>query len=169
MRLASIKSLFAHFCGQSIAKCINGIFDSCDPTSSDGELVYTIAGTNYPSRPINTKHNKSAVLMELKKAVGALHSDNYNTSINAQEFHYNDANLGATTLTGPAKFYFGCNTERLSTSNTLISGVSTNSSPINLRISTGTTTTQAYNFYLIALYDALIVVQPELRQASVRE
>ena len=86
MRLASIKSLFAHFCGQSLAKCTNGIFDSCDPTSSDGELVHTIAGTNYPSRPINTKHNKSAVLMELKKAVGALHSDNYNTSINAQEF-----------------------------------------------------------------------------------
>ena len=169
MRLASIKSLFAHFCGQTITKCVNGNFDSCDPTSSNGELVYNIAGTSYPTRPVSTLNNKASVLMELKKAVGALHSDNYNTSINSQEFFYNDANLGATTITAPAKFYFGVNCEKLSSNGALLTGVSTQSSPISLRVSTSTATTQPYNVYLIALYDALIVVQPELRQASVRE
>jgi hypothetical protein len=33
MRLASIKSLFANFSGQTAAKCFNGAFDSVDPTS----------------------------------------------------------------------------------------------------------------------------------------
>ena len=77
--------------------------------------------------------------------------------------------MGATTLTAPAKFYFGVNCEKLSSNGALLTGISTQSSPISLRLSTGTLTTQASNVYLIALYDALIVVQPELRQASVRE
>jgi hypothetical protein len=171
MRLASIKSLFANFCGQTVTRCSNGNFDSIDPTSSNGEMVYTIAGTNYPSRPVSTLNNKASFLMELKKAVGALHSDNYNTSINQVEFGHTDTSVGttATTLYTCGKFIFSCNTEKLSTSNTILSGISTQSSPISLRISCNTATAQSYNVYLIALYDALIVVQPELRQASVRE
>ena len=171
MRLASIKSLFAHFCGQNNAKCLNGIYDSCDPTSKNGDMVYTIAGTNYPSRPVSTLNNKSAFSMELKKAVGALHTESYNNSIDLIEFNYNDTDIFTTpsTTIAHAKFYFGCNTEKLSSNGALLTGVSTQSSPISLRISVGTATQQAYNVYLIALYDALIVVQPELRQASVRE
>ena len=34
MRLASIKSLFASFVGQTAGKTINGIFDSVDPTTN---------------------------------------------------------------------------------------------------------------------------------------
>ena len=171
MRLASIKSLFAHFCGQNAAKCLSGLFDSCDPTSNNGEMVYNIAGTSYPSRPVSTLNSRSAFLMELKKAVGALHSESYNNSIDLIEFNYNDTGIFATpsTAIAPAKFYFGCNTEKLSSNGALLTGVSTQSSPISLRLSIGTATQQAYNVYLIALYDALIVVQPELRQASVRE
>ena len=171
MRLASIKSLFTHFCGQNVAKCVNGIFDSCDPTSSNGDMVYTIAGTNYPSRPVSTLNNRSAFSMELKKALGALHTESYNNSIDLIEFNYNDTGIFATpsTAVAPAKFYFGVNTEKLSSNGALLTGVSTQSSPISLRLSIGTATQQNYNVNLIALYDALIVVQPELRQASVRE
>tara|TARA_R110002126_G_scaffold12880_2_gene55330 strand:+ start:3524 stop:4792 length:1269 start_codon:yes stop_codon:yes gene_type:complete len=167
MRLASIKSLFANFSGQSTAKCINGIFDSVDPTSGLGDMVFNIAGTNYPTRSVSTLNNKSAFLMELKKAVGALHSDNYNTSINTKEF----ASVDATVTTGiaPGKFYFGVNCEKLSSNGALLTGVSTQSSPISLRLSTSSAPTQSYSVNLIAMYDALIVVQPELRQASVRE
>jgi hypothetical protein len=130
-------------------------------------MVYAIAGTNYPTRSVSTLNNKAAFLMELKKAVGALHSDNYNTSINAIEFN----SLDTTTTTGiaPGKFWFAVNCEKLSSNGALLTGVSTQSSPISLRISAGTAPTQSYNVNLIALYDALIVVQPELRQASVRE
>jgi hypothetical protein len=181
MRLASIKSLFANFCGQTATRCVNGNFDSIDPTSggtysganstNGGEMVYTIAGTNYPSRPISTLSNKAAFLMELKKAVGALHSDNYNTSINQVEFGHTDISVGttATDLYASGKFIFGINLEKLQSNGALLTGISTNSSPISLRISCNTATTQQYNVYLIALYDTLIVVQPELRQASVRE
>jgi hypothetical protein len=171
MRLASIKSLFANFSGQTAAKCVNGIFDSVDPTSGTGDMVFSIAGTNYPTRAVSTINNRAGVLMELKKAVGALHSDNYNTSINSLEFSYLDKDLGttATTRVAPGKFYFGVNCEKLSSNGALLTGVSTQSSPISLRLTASTPPSQNYNVNLIAMYDALIVVQPELRQASVRE
>lgn len=171
LRLASIKSLFANFCGQTATKCLNGIFDSIDPTSSSGELVYNIAGTNYPSRPVSTINNKASVLMELKKAVGALHSESYNSSVNNVEFGYQDDGVSAapTSVYASGKFWFAVNTEKLSSNGALLTGISTQSSPISLRVSTNTATAQAYNVYLVVMYDALIVVQPELRQASVRE
>lgn len=171
MRLASIKSLFTHFCGQNATYCANGLFDSIDPTSGNGELVYNIAGTSYPTRPISTLNNKASVMCELKKSVGALHSTEYNTSINSTEFSHTDASVAttATTLYTAGKFIFSSNTEKLSTSNTILSGISTNSSPISLRISTNTATLQAYNIYLIAMYDCLIQVNPHERNASVKE
>lgn len=166
LRLASIKSLFALFCGQN-ARCVNGIFDSVDPTSSNGEVVFNIAGVSHPNRPVSTLNSKSAILMELKKAVGALHSESYNFSINSVEFSSNDATT--TTTNAPGKFYFGVNTEKLSSNGALLTGISTQNSPINLRISTGTATTQAYTVYLVAMYDALIAVEPQLRNASIKE
>ena len=182
MRLASIKSLFAHFCGQNATACVNGIFDSIDPTSGNGELVYNIAGTSYPTRPVSTLNNKAAVMCELKKAVGALHSTEYNTSINSVEFSHTDYSVLSTeVIAGTArvpvptqlytagKFIFSCNTEKFSTSNTILSGISTQSSPISLRISTNTATLQAYNVYLMAMYDCLIQVNPHERNASVKE
>ena len=90
MRLASIKSLFACFAGQN-ARCVNGVFDSVDVTSNNGEYVFNIAGVQFPNRAISTLNNKSSGLMELKKAVGALHSESYNSSINRIEFDAVDA------------------------------------------------------------------------------
>jgi len=178
MRLASIKSLFTHFCGQNATACVNGLFDSIDPTSGNGELVYNIAGTSYPTRPISTLNSKASVMCELKKAVGALHSTEYNTSINSVEFSHTDYSVLSTEgsrtpvptqLYTAGKFIFSCNTEKLSTSNTILSGISTQSSPISLRISTNTATLQAYNVYLMAMYDCLIQVNPHERNASVKE
>ncbi len=109
--------------------------------------------------------------MELKKAVGALHSDNYNTSINSVEFQYQDdgVSAAATSVYAPGKFWFGVNTEKLSSNGALLTGVSTQSSPISLRVSTSTATAQSYNVYLIAMYDCLIQVNPHERNSSVKE
>ena len=172
MRLASIKSLFTSFVGQNATKTVNGIFDSVDPTTnasatSGGELVYNIAGTSFPSRPVSTLNNKSAFLMELKKAVGALHSESYNSSINSLEFGANDASTTTSVL--PGKFWFGVNTEKLSSNGALLTGISTQNSPINLRVSTNITTTQSYQVYLTALYDCLITIDPNNRQATIKE
>ena len=167
LRLASIKSLFANFTCLTAAKAINGNFDSFDVTSGNGEYSFNIAGVTYPSRPISTLNSKAAVLMELKKAVGALHSTSYQTSISSQEFAYVDNQT--TTLTTPAKLYLGVNTEKLSSNGALLTGLSTQSSPISLRISTNTTTQNPYNVTLMAMYDALIAVNPHDRSASVKE
>ena len=166
MRLASIKSLFALFSGQN-ARCVNGIFDSVDLTSGSGELVWNIAGVQHPNRPVSTLNNKNGALMELKKAVGALHSESYNTSINAVE--WNSVDNTTTTAVRPGKFYFGVNTEKLSSNGALLTGVSTQNSPINLRISIGSATTQAYTIACVAMYDCLLAIQANERNASVRE
>lgn len=169
MRLASIKSLFATFYNNSDnrATCINGIFDSVEPGESTAgtDLQFNIAGTYLPTRAVSTKNNRSGVLMELKRALGALHSENFNFSINSKEFGYNSAST--TTLTAPGKFIFGVNCEKLSTNGALLTGISTQNSPITLRI--GRTATTSMNVQCFALYDALIEVDPHNRQATVKQ
>jgi hypothetical protein len=170
-RLASIKSLFVHFCGGTNSRAVNGKFESVDITNAGGELVFTIAGIQYPSRPVSTLNNKSAIMVELKKAVGALHKDTYNFSINADEFSYKDSDLGTpTTLAKPGKFWFGVNTEKLSSSNVLLSGVSTQSSPITLRLGLSSTAlVDGYNVTLNAMYDCLLEIDPHTKNCSVKQ
>lgn len=163
LRLASIKSLFANFQGTTR----NSIFDSVDLTSGNGEFSFNVAGTTYPSRPISTINNKAATMMELKKAVSALHATDYNFSINSNEFNSVDATT--TTTLVPGKYILGVNVEKLSTNGNLMTGISTQNSPITLRINTGTATTQGYTINLHAMYDCLICVDPINRQAIVKQ
>jgi hypothetical protein len=187
-RLASVKSLFATFCpitaGGAVA--VNGKFDSIDITSANGSLVYNIAGVNYPQREISTLYNKSSIMTELRKACGALHADAFFPCIGRNEFNALDSAPPAselmiytqaggaiattpTSATNPAKFYFGVNTEKLTTNSVLLSGISTQSAPISLRINTGTATAYGYNVTLFALYDALLEISPLMRDASVKQ
>jgi hypothetical protein len=187
-RLASVKSLFATFCpitaGGAVA--VNGKFDSIDITSANGSLVFNIAGVNYPQREISTIYNKSSIMTELRKACGALHADAFFPCIGRNEFNALDSAPPAselmiythaggaiattpTTATNPAKFYFGVNTEKLTTNSVLLSGISTQSAPISLRINTGTATAYGYNVTLFALYDALLEISPLMRDASVKQ
>jgi hypothetical protein len=187
-RLASVKSLFATFCPitASGAVATNGKLDSVDITSSNGSLVFNIAGVNYPQREVSTLYNRSSVMTELRKACGALHADAFFPCIGKNEFNALDSappasevmsftnNGGAigatpTTITNPGKFYFGVNTEKLTTNGVLLSGISTQSAPISLRLQLGTATTYGYNVSVFALYDALIEVSPLMRDASVKQ
>jgi hypothetical protein len=54
----------------------------------------------------------------------------------------------------PAKFYVGVNTERLSTNQTIISGTSSQLSPISVRVNIPTTTTHQHNVTLVTVFDA---------------
>jgi hypothetical protein len=187
-RLASVKSLFATFCPitAAAAAAANGKLDSIDITSSNGSLVFNIAGVNYPQREVSTLYNRSSVMTELRKACGALHADSFFPCIGRNEFNALDSappasevmtftnNGGAigttgTTITNPGKFYFGVNTEKLTTNGVLLSGISTQSAPISLRINLGTATTYGYNVSVFALYDTLIEVSPLMRDASVKQ
>ena len=109
--------------------------------------------------------------MELKKAVGALHKENYNFSINADEFNQLDSGLaaGPTSQTVSSKFWFGVNTEKLSSSNFLLSGISTQSSPITLRVALPAALVGGYNVVLNALYDCLLEIDPHNKQCTVKQ
>jgi len=167
LRLSSIKSLFANF-GGTTAPSVNRVYDSYDITSGNGDYSFSVGGIQYPARPVSTVTSKAGAMMELKQAIGGIHSSETNNfSISTAEF----AVVGnATTTTRiPAKFYFGINLEKLSTNGALLTGLSSVSAPIGLRINAGTALPQAYNVALIAMYDSLIEVDTVARQATVKQ
>lgn len=162
-RLASIKSMFLHASSASA----NKIFDSFE-LSANSEISFTIAGKQYPQRPLN----RSSTLLELKQAVGSLLDKTNNSSINPLEF---SRVLGtASTIIAPAKYFTGINTEILprlgnETQSTLLSGISTQSSPISVRMSIPTATGVAVNLNLICHYDAIIEIDTATKSAYVRQ
>ena len=54
------------------------------------------------------------------------------------------------------KFYIGTNVEKLSTNGALLTGISSQGSPISVRVAIGTQTAQIHTINLICLYDALL-------------
>ena len=161
-RLASVKSLFLHNSSTSI----NGIFDAYEITTG-GDYQFSIAGKYYPPRPINATAGKTGIMMELKKACGSLADKNNNFSINTNEFNRILGNASSVVI--PAKCYIGCNTELLPSNGVLLSGTSTQSSPITARINITTATAAVVSASLICCYDAIIEVSPLDKSAIVRQ
>ena len=165
MRLASIKSLFLILAGTH-ATSLNKNYDSLDITTNNGSYQFYIASAPYPSRPISTILNKAGVLAELSQAFGPVHDlTTTNFSITPKEFNY--TNNSTTTIAQPGKFFCACNTERLSTNQVMLSGVSSQNSPISVRIDINTATTNSQILNLVALFDAIIEVDIMNKQASV--
>lgn len=177
-RYSSIKSLFSIFTPNSPG-AVNGIYDSVDLTSNSGSYQFSVAGTNYPSRELSTLNNKAGIMAELRKAVGGLYTGVNSTSINRVEFSYIDstvsnaggtgAGTAPTTIAEPSKFIVGCNVEKLSTNGALLTGISTQNSAITLRIQNGTATRSGYTVYLVALYDALLEIEPLIKNTTVKQ
>lgn len=163
-RYASVKSLFA-INGGTGAVSINKAFDSYDITTNNGDYSFSIGGIIYPQRPISTLVNRAGALMELKSATGSIYDKSNSFSINSVEFAYVSANT--TTAQAMAKFYIGTSTEKLN-SDSLLTGISTSSSPISYRISLGTATAQAHLITLVVNYDALFEVDTVNRQVAVK-
>jgi hypothetical protein len=159
-RLASVKSLFLHNSSTST----NGIFDAYDITTA-GDYQFEIAGKCYPPRPISAAGNKTGILMELKKATGSIFDKANNFSINTTEF---GMVLGtASTIRAPAKCYIGCNTELLPSNGVILSGTSTQTSPIAVRVNITAATAAIATLNLICCYDALIEIYPGNKAALV--
>jgi hypothetical protein len=155
-RLASIKSLFCHLSGTEATK-LNGFFDSVDITTGTGDYQWFVSGIPYPPRPLSTVLNKGGISMELSNAFGPAHDLlTSNFAINPTEFNYTIAS--ATTVNQMGKFYLGTNVEKLSTNGALLTGISSQGSPISFRVSTGTALSQAAVIQLICLYDALLQI-----------
>jgi hypothetical protein len=103
--------------------------------------------------------------MELKKATGSIFDKANNFSINTTEF---GMVLGtASTIRAPAKCYIGCNTELLPSNGVILSGTSTQTSPIAVRVNITAATAAIATLNLICCYDALIEIYPGDKSALV--
>lgn len=162
-RYASVKSLYAINGGTTIGA--NKAFDSSDITTNNGDYSFSVGGVIYPQRPISSLVNRAGALMELKSATGSIYDKANSFAINSVEY----AAVSATVTTAQAmgKFYIGTSTEKLN-SDSLLTGISTQNSPISYRISLGTATGQAHLITLVANYDALIEVDTVNRQVAVK-
>ena len=163
MRFASIKSLFAiNGNGQG-----NKQFDSVDLSSSTGDYYFIVGGQNYPQKPLSARTNKAGILQELRQAIGSIFDKNNSLSINTLEFN-RSSTASNTTIHAPGKFYLGCSVEKIN-SNSLLTGISTQNSPISYRISTGGSIgANSSTITLVVNYDALIEVDLVNRQCSVK-
>jgi hypothetical protein len=157
-RLASIKSLFAHLSGTAVLVNLNTLFDSVDCTGAlGGDYQFFVSGLPYPPRPISTVLNKAAASMELSLAFGPAH-DLLTSNFAIAPAEFNAINTTVTTQCSMGKFYVGTNTEKLSTNGALLTGISSQGSPISVRVSIGTATTNAQVIQLICLFDCLLKI-----------
>lgn len=164
-RISSIKSIFSHFSPTITTGTGARKFSSKDVTKSLGNYQYFIGSEAYPPRPLDATC-KPGTFMELCQAWGNNSSvDSYNMAIKPIEYLRVDGTVDTAAL--PGKYYVGCNVERLCGS-ALLTGISSQLSPISLRINIPTATSEAYNVTLITVYDALISLNVITRQASVK-
>jgi hypothetical protein len=166
LRYASIKSAFLNFGGTAVNESANKNMDSFDITAGTGDYSLQIAGMSYPQKSLSSLNNKAGIFNELRRAMGSLFSNNNAMAINTVEFDKVDGD--STTHTIPAKFWVGFNLQKLTIeSKAFFSGVSTQNSPITAIINTNSSTTQAYNAMLIAVYDAIIQIDTQSKQCVI--
>lgn len=163
-RISSIKSIFALFSSTSKG---SKKFGAKDITKSLGDYQFYIGSEAYPPRPLSSQ-NKAGMLLELAQSWSNANSiDACNMSITRPEYGFIDNEID--TGYEPAKFYVGCNTERLSSNSAILTGISSQLSPISLRINFGgSTTTDTHSATLVTVHDALILVNVVTRQATVK-
>ena len=171
-RFGSIKSLFAFFPpGGNLSAWQQ--FESFDPTSSSGEISVSVAGRRVNERALSTSVNKNAGIPELVLAL------NGSQNILSATFHINyegwTLNNGATSInatptsypTQYGSFLYGCNCEKLSSNEVLLSGISTESSPISVNLNFSTATTATQSVRLTILYDAIIQISPSNKSCQI--
>jgi len=163
-RLCSIRAAFILFTGTA-AVSLNKQFDAYDPTTNNGDVSISIAGVQYPQRPLSFRNNKAGILQSLRSAVGSIFDRANAMSISAVEFSYVSANT--TTIAAPAKMILGVPLERIHSG--LMSGVSSQNSSISVNLSTGTATAQTHNVNLILAADVIMVIDMTSGQVSVRQ
>lgn len=150
-RVASIKSAFLAFANNTSDS--NLWADSVDVTKSNGSYSLTIGGVQYPQNPISTSRNKNGGLQALRVATGNIYDKHNNASINSIEWNLQDGD--PTTLTGAAKYFVGVDLEKVD-SEFIMSGTSSQSSPISVNIQLGNATTDQHNIHLILNYDCIL-------------
>lgn len=168
-RLKSIRSAIVHPSPGKSTVFVNGKFDAVN-CAKTGSYQLQVGGYSFPQGgAINMGNNRSGALMELRKATGQLMDWSKPMAINTQEFSVDDsAAADSTSITQPGKCYIGFDLNKINSSSTaLLNGTSSTDSPINLVMNISSATNTSYNVALILQYDAIIHIDPRMRQAVV--
>jgi hypothetical protein len=166
-KAASVKALFL-LCSSTIGA--NGRYDAYDICGPQGSVQFGISGKMIPTRPLDFSTGSKTMLMtSLKQAVGSIYNQDNNFSINNGEFFRTLALPG--TAVSPAKCFIAVNTEILASksNSVLLSGISTQESPITCRIVLSAATIQSVSAILISHYDVLIEIDPATKSVVVRK
>lgn len=169
-RLASIKSLLLHNSPAVSpgATTGNGKHTSLDITTNNGDYQFEIGGVLYPPRSLSTANNKAGIISELCLALfGNRNIASNSLGLSPATWNVTSSSYPADTYTAPGMFIVGVNTERVPSSSSMLTGVSSLLAPINARININTATSQACQIRLFAMYDALIEVDVNTREVRI--
>ena len=170
VRLSSIKSLVLQGTGEASSTATLGKYDAVRAAGATGSTQFFVANRPFPPTPLRETNN-AAVMSALRQAFGEAH-DVYSSNIAIPQKQWvgiADLDGGdASTAATPAAHFVGVNTEKLSTNQVMMSGESSQLSPINVRLDTSDATTAAATLTLFACYDALISLNLPTRMVAVR-
>ena len=170
VRLSSIKSLVLQGTGEAGNASINAGYDAVKIAGESGSVQFFIANRPFPPTPLR-ETNTAAVKSALRQAFGEAH-DIYSSrnAISTKQWDDVAKIVGGTasTIQAPACHFYGMNTEKLSSNAVMLSGESSQLTPINVRVNTSSATTAAATLTLYACYDALISLNVMSRQVAVR-
>jgi hypothetical protein len=170
VRLSSIKSLVLQGTGEAKDSANLGKYDAVRAAGNTGSTQFFVANRPFPPTPLREANN-AAVMSALRQAFGEAH-DVYSSNIAIPQKQWvgiADLISGtASTVATPAAHFVGVNTEKLSTNQVMMSGESSQLSPINVRLDTSEATNAAATLTLFACYDALISLNLPTRMVAVR-
>jgi hypothetical protein len=172
-RLASIKSLLLHNSPAVApgATTGSGKHTALDITSNNGSYSFEVAQNIYPPRELSTANNKAGIISELCLALfGNKNIASNSLGITPATWDVTSTSYGAggtDAYSAPGGFLVGVNTERVPSSSSMLTGVSSLLAPINVRLNINTATSQACQIRLFALYDALIEIDVNTREVRI--
>ena len=170
-RLSSIKSLVLQLTGEAGADAVNAGYDAMRVGKS-GSVTFFLANRPFPPTPLR-ETNTAAVKSSLRQAFGGAH-DIYSSRNAIPDKQWTDvanlaaADANASTIQAPACHFYGVNTEKLQSNSVMLSGESSQLTPINVRVNCSEATAAAATLSLFAVYDALIAINVDSRQLAVR-
>ena len=172
VRLSSIKSLVLQLTGEAGNKSINAGYDAVRAGGKTGSVQFFLANRPFPPTPLRETNN-AAIKSALRQAFGEAHDVYSARNSITQKMWGKQAELlasdaDASTVQSPAAHYYGMNTEKLSSNSVMLSGESSQLTPINVRVSTSSATEDAATLTLYSCYDALIALNVNTRQVAVR-
>jgi hypothetical protein len=166
-RLASIRS--AYICPNRPTGSKQ--FEFVDITNGNGQYQLIVGQQTFPQMPLDTLNNFGGIFVETARASANIYGKNSEMAISRAEalIDENDATASLVYFT-PGKFICGIDLSKISSedSDVLMSGTSTYNSPITCQVSFGTATTNANSLNLMLDYDAVLVLDVQARQVSVR-